>query len=444
MPVNPIQTAPHLYNLFPRLAGDLRAWPAHAARAAAMGFDWLYLNPVHFPGFSGSCYAVKDFFRVDPLLLPEGHPDKHWDDVLRGDGGLAALGEALAAVRAAGLRPVMDLVLNHTARDSPLVAAHPKWYAHDATGAVQSPSAIDPADARNVTVWGDLAEIDNAGSSDREALWAFWKRVVETYARLGFEGFRCDAAYKVPAALWRELIATARRHRPEALFFGETLGARLEEVEALRESGLPFSFNSSKWWNFDAPWCLDQQRDLPPGTRSISFPESHDTPRLWSESGGNVLVQRQRYAFAAAFASGVLLPAGYEFGFTRRIDVVETRAEHWETPPADLTAFVTRVNTLRRQWPALCTEAIAAVTPLDQPALGLEKRGAEGVAWVAINKDLTAAQNVDLPAESHGRQVLRPCRDTAAHSSLDREVDTDDAGAPARLRLGPGEVAYVV
>jgi starch synthase (maltosyl-transferring) len=443
--VEPTQTSPHLYNLFPRLTADMRGWREHAERAARMGFDWLYLNPVHFPGFSGSCYAVKDFFRIDPLLLPEGHPDKNWDDALRGDGGRAALAQALADVRAAGLRPVMDLVLNHTARDSPLVLAHPEWYARDAAGDVQSPSAIDPADARIVTVWGDLAEIDNAGSADRAGLWAFWKRVVETYAGLGFEGFRCDAAYKVPAALWRELIATARSRQPGALFFGETLGARLEEVEALRESGLPFTFNSSKWWNFDAPWCLDQQHDLPPGTRSISFPESHDTPRLWQESGGNERVQRQRYAFAAVFSSGVLMPAGYEFGFARRIDVVETRAEQWETPQVDLSPFVTRVNSMRRQWPALCTEAIAAVTGLDQAALGLEKRTAEGVAWVAINKDLDAPQSVALPAAARGRRVLYPCRDAAAHPTMAGELDAHAAAdAPVRVGLEPGEVAYVV
>src|SRR5262245_6717773 len=99
-----------------------------------MGFDWLYLNPVHFPGFSGSCYAVKDYYRLDPLLLPGGHLDKHWDDEVRGDGGLEALGGALRAIRACGLRPVMDLVLNHTARDSPLVRTHPQWYERDAQG----------------------------------------------------------------------------------------------------------------------------------------------------------------------------------------------------------------------------------------------------------------------------------------------------------------------
>jgi len=456
--MNGTLTAPHLYNLYPRLAGEMTAWPAHARRAAALGFDWLYLNPVHFPGFSGSCYAVKDFFRIDPLLLPAGHPDKNWDEPRRGDGGMAALRTALDAVRACGLRPVMDLVLNHTARDSTLVREHPGWYARDAQGDIQSPSAIDPADARKVTVWGDLAEIDNEHSPDRDALWAYWKRVVSTYAELGFEGFRCDAAYKVPAALWRELIATAQQIRPDARFFGETLGARLEDVAALRESGLHFTFNSSKWWAFDAAWCLDQQRDLPDGARSVSFPESHDTPRLWAESGGCEAAQRQRYAVAAAFASGLLMPVGYEFGFMRQIDVVTTRVEHWEAPQVDLTAFVARVNAVRRRIPALCSDTVVALSAFDQPALLLEKRAGEDAAWIAINKDLVAPQALELPEVARGKRVWRVCRDAAVPAppfeawreagipGLAELVDARgrfDEGSGERLELEPGEVVYL-
>lgn len=424
---------PHLYNLFPRLGGDLGSWGAHARHAAAMGFDCLYLNPIHFPGFSGSCYAVKDFFRVDPLLLPPDHPDRHWEDAPRGDGGLAAVANALAEVRQAGLRPVMDLVLNHTARDSGLVRQHPDWYVCDDAGAVKSPSAIDPADARKVTVWGDLAEIDNAASKDRDALWRYWVQVVRTFAGLGFSGFRCDAAYKVPAGLWRELIAAARAVQPEAQFFAETLGARLEEVEALDEAGLDFVFNSSKWWNWSEPWCLEQQQRMPAGSRSISFAESHDTPRLWAESGGRLDVVRQRYAFAAGFASGLLMPVGFEFGFERQIDVVLTRAEDWEEPRTDQHQFIARVHATRRRIPGLASDAVAAVTPLDTAVLVLEKSDGDERAWMAVNKDTESEQRAELPAAARGREIHRICRDDAAPGEH----------AAASLVLAPCEVAYI-
>ena len=66
----------------------------------------------------------------------------------------------LANLRAMqGLKVMLDLVINHTAIDSPLVTQHPEWYATDEDGRIKHPGAIDPADATKVTVWGDLAEL---------------------------------------------------------------------------------------------------------------------------------------------------------------------------------------------------------------------------------------------------------------------------------------------
>lgn len=57
-------SAPIIYNLFPRLVGHMGRWSAHAGRAREMGFNWLFLNPIQYPGFSGSLYAVKDLYRL--------------------------------------------------------------------------------------------------------------------------------------------------------------------------------------------------------------------------------------------------------------------------------------------------------------------------------------------------------------------------------------------
>ncbi|MEE8473649.1 MAG: alpha-amylase, partial [Dehalococcoidia bacterium] len=63
---------PIIYNLFPRLAGPLPDWLPHAARAADMGFNWIYVNSFHYPGFSGSLYAVKYYRRLNPMFMPPG------------------------------------------------------------------------------------------------------------------------------------------------------------------------------------------------------------------------------------------------------------------------------------------------------------------------------------------------------------------------------------
>jgi starch synthase (maltosyl-transferring) len=426
--VAPTGRPPIIYNLFPTLAGRPERWLAHARRARAMGFDWLYLNPVHYPGFSGSLYAVKDYGRLHPELVPAN-----------GDDRFEALAPTVRALREAGLRVMMDLVVNHPARDSALVAEHPGWYRRDAAGAVVSPHAIDPDDPERVTVWGDLAEIDNETAEDREGLWAFWESLVRRCLDLGVEGFRCDAAYKVPAALWRRLVRAARAVAPDVLFVAETLGCRLEQVQALEDAGFDYFYNSSKWWDFEAPWCLEQHERFRRVAPSIAFPESHDTERLAAETGGSEPVQRQRYAFAALFSAGLQLTIGYEFGFRRRLDVVATRPGDWEPPAFDLSRFVARVNELKRRHPLLHGEGVL------RPA-----HGAAGVTvlrrWdddagrqrglILVNRDGAAPREtvVDVGEAGEGARLFRLWDETPL-ASAER--------APALVRLAPAEVALV-
>lgn len=418
---------PLIYNLFQRLVGPATRWPEHAGHAARMGFNWLYLNPWHYPGFSGSLYAPKDFRRLNPLFVPEG-ADGH---------DLGILERALAGIREAGVRPMMDLVVNHTSKDATLADEHRDWYIRDAQGELVSPSVTDPDDPTRVTVWGDLAEIDNApDASHREALYEYWAELVRLSVRLGFQGFRCDAAYKVPSELWRHLIAAAREVDPETEFFAETLGAPPEEVLALREAGFDYIFNSSKWWDFRQPWALEQQEEFREIAPSISFPETHDTTRLAADSGGSEPVQRQRYAFAAAFSAGVMMTVGYEYGFQRQVNVVETMPSDWERKHFDLTGFVGRVNRLKLERGSLQGEGLLdAPDGLDGDALLLRRRPAPDAepAWVLVNKRADVATELALP-EARGT-LFRVCRDDAPPQG---------EPAPERIALDPAEVAYVL
>lgn len=422
------QTPAIIYNLFPRLLGPMSRWPAHAGRVRELGFNWIFVNPLQYPGFSGSLYAVKDFYRLNPLFVSEGTTDP-----------MAELARTLEVMHDQGLRVMMDLVINHTAKDSELCAAHPSWFRRDATGAVVSPSAIDPADARKVTVWGDLAEIDNANSADRQGLWAYWTALVQYYLDLGFDGFRCDAAYKVPARLWEQLIGVARKKKPGALFAAETLGCRLAEVRQLKPAGFDYLFNSSKWWAFDQPWCLEQHEEFQEIAPSIAFPESHDTPRMPSECGDRLQVLKQRYLLAAVFSEGLMLPLGYEFGFRRPLDVVKSSPEDWEETGRDLSPFIARVNALKLASPVLSAEGHwKPLTTLAAPTLVLQKTqpGCEP-ALVLVNKDWDAPQTVTAlgGALAGPRRLLRPFEEGAREATL----------APgASVRLEPAELAIVL
>ena len=149
-------SGPRIYNLFPLLAGPVPAWADHLGRIAGMSFDWIYVNPFHYPGFSGSLYAVKDYHRLHPLLQDGGEPDQ------------LLAGFAKAAGKR-GVQVMMDLVINHTAKDALLVEQHPEWYKRDVDGELRSPRAVDPVDPRKFTVWGDLAELDYDNPSHRPA-----------------------------------------------------------------------------------------------------------------------------------------------------------------------------------------------------------------------------------------------------------------------------------
>ena len=374
--------APRIYNLFPLLAGSIADWETHLPRIAAMGFDWVFVNPFHYPGFSGSLYAVKDYYRLHPMF--RGGSRKSAD---------ALLGHFTKTAAGHGLRVMMDLVVNHTAKDSGLVKKHPEWFAHDEAGSVSSPYCVDPDEPDNVekrTVWGDLAEIDYENTPDRAGLVAYWQELVRHYAGLGFAGFRGDAAYKVPGEVWAPILAAAREVAPESHFFAETLGCQPEQVEQLAGAGFDYLFNSSKWWDFRAPWLLEQYEQFRGIAPSIAFPESHDTERLAAEAGGDERFSRLRYTFAAAFSSGLMMPTGYEFGFRRRLNVVETRPEDWEAPAFDLSGFIADVNRMKAATPVLNEEGPQErLTPDDDPVVALLRAGERtpGRVLTLINPD---------------------------------------------------------
>jgi len=372
-----------IYNLFPTLAGTTRDWASHLPRISGMGFNAVYLNPFHYPGFSGSLYAVKDYYRLNPLF----RGNEPGDD----DSFLCRFGEA---AREHGLRVIMDLVVNHTSKDSELVTKNPDWFTRDARGNVVSPYATDPANPTEKTVWGDLAELDYRPPQRRQIL-AYFQQLVRHYVGLGFSGFRCDAAYKVPAEVWRGLISDAKAASADVLFCAENLGAPKEAVLALGGAGFDYLFNSVKWWDFESPWLLEQYEEFRRIAPSIGFPESHDTDRLINELrvAGIPEAQiepryRQAYAFAAAYSTGVMMPMGFEYGWSRHLDVVAKPQREPETKRFDLSEFIAETNALKRSIPALNEEGPQRrLSNQADPVVVLERRTERGDdrAFILVN-----------------------------------------------------------
>jgi len=414
---------PRIYNLFPLLAGPLPGWRPHLERAAAMGFTWIFVNAFHQAGYSGSLYSVKDYYTIDARLVNGSvPPGEQLSAMLREASGL-------------GLSVMMDLVINHTAFDSPLIGEHPEWFRRDDKGRIVHPGAKE---GKRRVVWRDLAEVDNAGSPEREALWAYWRRFALHYAGMGFRGFRCDAAYQVPEALWRDLIGAVKAQYPDTLFLAETLGCTPAQTLKTAHAGFDFIFNSSKWWDFREPWCLEQYAITAPVVPSIGFPESHDTPRLAAELDGDRAAVLQRYAFAAVFSTGVMMPIGFEYGFRKRLHVVRTTPQDWEVPTWDLTGAIGVIHRTKAALRALNEEGpIAPVVLGDDRCVGFRKqtRDTTEAVLVVLNADRRAPARIRVPAGPaavSGRVVTDPL--TGASRAL---ADAEE------LLLGPSGIAVV-
>lgn len=346
-------TGPRIYNLFPLLGGSYAQWEQHLPRIAKMGFEWVYVNAIHQTGGSGSLYAVRDHFNLNPLFRGKGQ--KSDVELFR---------RFVNRARNLGLRVMVDLVATHVSKDSRMVAEHPGWFVYAPDGTLRSPSVVDPADASRVTTWHDLAVI-NYGTPDLQgAIVEYWTHVLRFLIDLGVLGFRGETAYQVPVEVWRQVIAFARQYKPEAVFLADTLGCRMDQVEPLRSAGFEYLYNSSKWWDFQADWLLDQYEFFRHLAPTVGFPESCTTTRLAADLAQAGVTDarmvaarcRQAYAFAALFSTGISMPIGFEHGFKTRLDNTTTRPDLWEAPAFDISDYITEVNRLKALLPVLNEE----------------------------------------------------------------------------------------
>ena len=431
----PRAEGPRIYNLFPLLVGRVSDWTAELPRIAAMGFDWIYLNPFHQTGGSRSLYAVADPDRLDERFRDgDGVPD---DEQIR---------RFCAAAAGRGLRIMTDLVVNHTADSARLAQERPDLYVKDAQGGIASPFAVDPDDPSKVTVWGDLAELDFHSEGAKVELTRIFDAYIARLQGLGVAGFRCDAAYKVPADVWRALIGPAKERDPAALFAAETLGCTFEEAKATAGAGFDYLFNSFAWWDLSASWALEQYERLRVIAPSIAFPENHDMARLAAglgSAGPEAVAEAltRRYALAAFFSAAVMMPIGYEWGYRRSLHVVETTPDSRESDSGiDISERIAAINALRAELPAANVEgAQMRLSAPDSDALALIRydtghaaSAKHAVLVLANPTQKTAAVDPGaLIARSGGR--LGPFRDRTPGLA---PVAFEPGGA---LDLAPGE-----
>jgi starch synthase (maltosyl-transferring) len=376
-----------IYNLFPPLAGPFSRWKEHFPRIREMGFNWIFVNPIQEPGMSGSIYAIRDYFNINPVLCDSTQDTSPEEQVT----------DTVEAAEKAGLRLMIDLVINHCSIDSPLLKEHPEWFEWGDKGEVAHPHAHQ--DGKKV-VWGDLARFDYRKRKDLDGLFRYFLNLLRHLIHLGFRGFRCDAAYQIPPEIWKRLIMETKESDSDVLFLAETLGCTPKETKKTARAGFDYIFNSSKWWDYKSHWLMNQYNLTRDMTPSIGFPESHDTNRLYQELDGNLNGVKQRYLFTALFSSGVMIPMGFEFGFRKKPDVAKTTPADWENTEIDLTPFIQKVNRIKETCGVFQEEAATQMHTEGNPQVLMMWKGASRTdqeALVLINKDIRNPQCFKTP-----------------------------------------------
>jgi starch synthase (maltosyl-transferring) len=412
-----------IYNLFPLLAGTFPQWKTHLLRAAEMGFNWIFINPIQQPGSSGSLYSIKEYFQINPLFIDEKSPMPPFIQVK----------DMIREAERLGLKIMIDLVINHCSTDSDLIEQHPEWFIREKDGTFAHPFCMENG---KKVVWKDLAKFNHSGTPDPSGLYDYFLSIIKFLIDLGFKGFRCDAAYQVPSSIWRRLIQATAAYNREVCFFAETLGCPPDQTRKTARAGFHYIFNSSKWWNFKAHWLMEQYdltRDIAP---SISFPESHDTPRLFEETQGNMDAIRLRYLFSALFSAGVMMPMGFEFGFRKRLHVVKTRHEDWEETGIDLSLFIKKVHAIKSTYAIFQEDAPTHILHQDNPNILLLWKGSASTqqeALLILNKD------VDNPQSFYSENLQELVQAGAQLNDVSPEYPMDYIPAPFSYDLRPGQ-----
>jgi cyclomaltodextrinase / maltogenic alpha-amylase / neopullulanase len=190
-----------VYEIFPRNfspEGNFNGITARLDELKDLGVNILWLMPIHplgqkmRKGTLGSPYAVRDYYGINPDYGTE-----------------ADLKRLVSEAHRRGLKVVIDIVANHTAWDS-VMMAHPEFYKQDAHGKIIPP----------VREWTDVAGLNYENPKLREYMIAMLKHWLDP-AVFDLDGFRCDVAYMVPTSFWDQARSELTKIKPDFMMLAE-------------------------------------------------------------------------------------------------------------------------------------------------------------------------------------------------------------------------------
>lgn len=357
------------YELFPRSLGasgqhgTLRDVIDHLDYVADLGFDVLYLPPIHPIGVAhrkgpNNAVTAADGDHGSPWAIggsEGGHDAIHPDLGTRDD--LRAL---VKAANAKGIDLALDLALQ-CAPDHPWVAAHPEWFKHRPDGTVQY--AENPPKK-----YQDIYPIDFE-TDDWQALWRAIHEVVMGWVDDGVRVLRVDNPHTKPFAFWEWLIAQVQSTHPDVIFLAEAF-TRPKVMKRLAKLGFTQSYTYFAWRN--------TRHELAEYFTELTRTEQYEyfRPNVWPNTP-DILTEHLQYGGRPAFISRLVLAgtlaASYgiygpafelgehvarEPGSEEYLDSEKYQLRDWDRDaPHSIAPIIRLVNRARHEHPALQTNA---------------------------------------------------------------------------------------
>jgi starch synthase (maltosyl-transferring) len=352
------------YELFPRSTSPDPARPGtlndvidRLSYVAEMGFDVLYLPPVH---------PIGETHRKGANNAPvaqDGEPGSPWAIGAKTGGHtavhpeLGTVGDLQRLVKTArkqGIEVALDIAFQ-CSPDHPWVQEHPQWFRHRPDGTIAY--AENPPKK-----YEDIYPLD-FDTDDWPALWDALLDVFRFWIGKGVRVFRVDNPHTKPFPLWEWLIAQVHATNPDVIFLAEAF-TRPRVMHRLAKVGFSQSYTYFTWRN--AKWEIEQYfNELAHGPGADYF-----RPNVWPNTP-DILHETLQHGTRATFMARLILAAGlsasygiygpvYELmqrdarlGSEEYLDNEKYEVRHWDWgAPWSLSHFIGRVNEIRRAHPA--------------------------------------------------------------------------------------------
>ena len=412
------------YELFPRSFGGFRGVEAELPRIARMGFDVLYLPPIHPIGTTSrrgrnnvAAPQAGDAGSPWAIGAPEGghtavHADLGTPDDFR---------RLVAAAKSRGIDVALDIAFQ-ASPDHPFVRQHPEWFQRRPDGTIQY-AENPPKEYQDIYPF-------HFESEAWQALWKELRDVFRHWIAQGVRVFRVDNPHTKPLPFWQWALREIKSEHPDVIFLAEAF-TRPKIMYWLAKAGFSQSYTYFAWRN--------TKHELTEYFTEISKPPVSDffRPNAWPNTP-DILTEYLQFGGRPAFIIRLILAAtlsanygvygpafdrfvseAREVGNEEYRDSEKYEARRWGFADDDLTEMMTLVNRIRRENPALQQNTTLAFHPTDNDEMiCYSKSSGENVVVAVVNLDSHNTQagwidlKLDIPYPFQVHELLTGARFT--------------------------------